>query len=208
LPVIPAAALLIGERINCFVQANRGQRVIRLTAAVILIGVAAGAWYSVREASTPVWLITLGGGAVVIVALLAMIAPRPRSAFLLFAAIPFVMSICALKPAAAIANRDSVRDLIQAADARGYQSAPVYYLLCDDRSAEFYASGRLAYDATGEPSRFEGAQDVGAAIRQKGGPGIVLIETRWEKQLTDYRAVVAEKIADNGRISIFVVRVR
>jgi hypothetical protein len=35
-----------------------------------------------------------------------------------------------------------------------------------------------------------------------------LIETRWEKQLTDYRAVVAEKIADNGRISIFVVRVR
>jgi hypothetical protein len=98
--------------------------------------------------------------------------------------------------------------LIRAADARGYSSAPVFYLLCDDRSGEFYASGRLAYDATGEPIRFEGAQDVGAAIRQKEGLGLVLIETRWEKQLTDYRAVQATKIAENGWISIFAVRVR
>jgi hypothetical protein len=82
------------------------------------------------------------------------------------------------------------------------------YLLCDDRTAEFYASGRLAYDSTGEPTRFEGAQDVAAAIRQKGGIGLVLIETRWEQQLTDYRAVVTEKVADNGWISIFVVRLR
>jgi len=36
----------------------------------------------------------------------------------------------------------------------------------------------------------------------------VLIETRWEKQLTDYRAVATEKIADNGWVSIFVVRLR
>jgi len=208
LPVLPATALLIGERINCFVQSNRGQRVIRLTAAVILIGVAAGVWYSVREIAAPLWLITVVGGAVVIVAVVAIIAPRPRIAFLLFAAIPFVIGVCALKPAATVANTDSVRDLIRAADARGYSSAPVFYLLFADRSAEFYASGRLAYDTTGEPMRFEGAQDVGAAIREKGGSGIVLIETRWEKQLTDYRAVAAEKLADNGWISIFAVRVR
>ena len=208
LPVLPAMALLIGERVNFFVQANRGQRVIRLTGALILIGVAAGVWYSVHEVAAPSWLITSVGGAAAIVAVVAMIIPRPRVSFLLFAAIPFVICLSALKPAASVASQDSVRDLIRAADARGYSSAPVFYLLCDDRSAEFYASGRLAYDATGEPIRFEGAQDVAAAIRQNGGPGIVLIETRWEKQLTDYRAVQTDKISENGRISIFAVRTR
>jgi len=207
LPVLPAAALLIGERITCFVQASRGRLVIRLTGALLLIGAVAGGWYAAREGA-PVWLIGTAIVAVSIVALFAIIAPEPRFSFPLFAAIPFLICLCALKPAEFVASRDSVRDLIRAADARGYPAAPVFYLLCDDRSAEFYASGRLAYDATGEPIRFEGAQDVAAAIREKGAPGIVLIETRWEKQLTDYQAVATEKIADNGWISIFAVRMR
>jgi 4-amino-4-deoxy-L-arabinose transferase-like glycosyltransferase len=208
LPMLPAAALLIGERISCFLRTGQGQRVIRLTGVLIIIGAAAGAWYSVREVGAPIWLISIAAGVVSILALFAMIAAPPRIAFPLFAAVPFVIGLCALNPAASVANRDSVRDLILAANSRGYSSAPVFYLLCDDRSAEFYASGRLAYDATGEPIRFEGAQDVGAAIRAQGGTGIVLIESRWEKQLTDYRAVATEKIADNGWISVFSVRVR
>lgn len=208
LPVLPAAALLIGERVSCFIRANRGRLVIRLTGALLLIGAGAGAWYASRAAGAPVWLVTTVLVAVAIVAVVGMISARPREAFLMCAATPFVISLCALTPAASVANTDSARHLIQAADARGYSSAPVFYLLCDDRSAEFYASGRLAYDATGEPTRFEGAQDVGAAIRARGGTGIVLIETRWEKQLTDYRAVTTEKIADNGWISVFAVQAR
>jgi 4-amino-4-deoxy-L-arabinose transferase-like glycosyltransferase len=208
LPVMPAAALLIGERVDCYMKENRGQRIIRLTAAVVLVGAAAAAWYSVREAVTPVWVAMAICGGISVIALFAIIMPRARVSFPLLAAIPFVIGLCALKPAASVAKSDSVRDLIRSADARGYASAPVLYLLCDDRSAEFYASGRLAYDASGEPTRFEGAQDAAAAIRQKGGMGLVLIETRWEKQLTDYRAVVAEKIGDNGWISIFVVRLQ
>jgi len=208
LPVIPAAALLIGECIDGFLRANRGQRVIRLTATLLLIGAVGGAWYSMREVGAPVWLTSMLLGGISIIALFAIIMPRPRVSFPLFAAIPFVIGLCALKPAASVANGDSVRDLIRSADGRGYSSAPVLYLLCDDRTAEFYASGRLTYDSVGEPTRFEGAQDVAAAIRQKGGVGLVLIETRWETQLTDYRAVVAEKIADNGWITIFVVRSR
>lgn len=208
LPVLPATALLIGERVACFVQGNRGQRVIRVTGALILIGVAAGAWYAAHALPVPLWLVISVSAIVAIVAFVAMTAPRPRVSFLLFAAIPFFIIVCVLNPAVSVANRDSVRNLIRAADARGYSSAPVFYFLCEDRSGEFYASGRLAYDVTAEPIRFEGAQDVARAIRQKGGSGIVLIETRWEKQLTDYGAVATEKIADNGWISVFAVRVR
>jgi 4-amino-4-deoxy-L-arabinose transferase-like glycosyltransferase len=207
LPVLPACALVIGDRIDCFLHTDRGQRVIRLTGLLILIGAATAAWYSIRIGG-PAWSIISIACAASIIALVAIIKPRPLPSFLLFAAIPFVICLSAFKPATSIAKRDSVRDLIQAANARGYSSAPVFYLLCADRSAEFYASGRLAYDATGEPMRFEGAQDVAAAIQAKGGLGIVLIETRWENQLTDYRAVTTEKIGDNGPISIFAVRLR
>jgi len=208
LPALPAAALLMGDRITCFLKAKRGQRVIRITAALLLIATVLGVAYSLRESNSPHWLIVTGATAVSILALFILIVPRSRAAFPLLAAIPIAIGLCALKPAASVANRDSVRDLIEAADAQGFQSSPVFYLLCDDRTAEFYASGRLAYDSNGEPTRFEGAQDVAAAIRQKGGSGLVLMETRWEKQLTDYRAVQAQKIADNGWISIFVVRTR
>src|SRR6185369_16924044 len=94
LPVLPATALLIGERINCFVHTNRGQRVIRLTGALILIGVAAGTWYSARAVAAPLWLIASAGGIVALVTVVVMIAPRPRLSFLLFAAIPFAICVC------------------------------------------------------------------------------------------------------------------
>ena len=47
--------------------------------------------------------------------------------------------------AARFANRESVRDLLLLADARGYANAPVIAQRSDDRSAEFYAYGRVVY---------------------------------------------------------------
>src|SRR6185503_4236503 len=57
--------------------------------------------------------------------------------------------------AAPYANRESVRDLLALADARGYADAPVLAQRSDDRSAEFYASGRVIYAANGEPVTFD-----------------------------------------------------
>jgi len=209
LPILPAASLLIGERVSCFLRVERGDRVIRWTGLLLLMGAAVGVWYSVRQIGAPTWLVIVVALSATLAAAFAIITPQHRRiSFLLFAAMPFLIGVCALRPALSVANQDSVRDLVQAANARGYTSTPVFYLLCDDRTAEFYASGRLMYEPTGEPARFEGAQDVAAAIRQKGGVGLVLIESRWEKHLTDYRAVQTEKIADNGRVTLFAVRVR
>ncbi len=209
LPVLPGAALLVGNEIRRYLDGTRNLIIMRVTSALMMAIAAGGAWYAARHFSIPSSLITaelviafLAGG-------LALIFTRQRTiapAMVAFASI-------AIATTAIIAARyamapDSTRELIRAADARGYAATPVFYLLCDDRTAEFYASGRLAYAANGEPMRFEGAQDVAAAIRQPPSVGLVLIETRWEKQLTDYRAVTTEKIADNGRLSIFAVRVR
>jgi len=129
-------------------------------------------------------------------------------AALLIALTPFAVTVATIQGARVPAERSSTRDVIRAADARGYSAAPVFYLLCDDRTAEFYAGGRLAYQANGEPIRFEGGMDVAAAIRQKGGVGLVLIETRWEKELTTYSAVQTERIGSNRTLTLFAVRIR
>ena len=100
---------------------------------------------------------------------MALFAPRRRVLnFLLFGVISVVVSLIALQPARAIADRESVRELMRMAEARGHGGAPVFYLLCDDRTAEFYAGGRLAYQPNGEPIRFDGAQELPPAIRAKG----------------------------------------
>lgn len=210
LPVLAGASLLIGERIGSFLRANRGEQLVRITGALLIVGAAFGTWYSVRTVTVSVAWLLAAAVSVVIVALVALFAPRHRALnFLLFGVLAVVISAIALHPARAIANRESVRDLMRIADARGYGSAPVFYLLCDDRTAEFYAGGRLAYQPNGEPVRFEGAQELPPAIRaKKGEVALVLIETRWEKQLTDYKAVQTEKIGSNGWVSLFVLRIR
>ncbi len=53
------------------------------------------------------------------------------------------------------AGRESVRDLLLMADARGYANAPVLAQRSDDRSAEFYAYGRVVYGRDGEPVTFD-----------------------------------------------------
>ena len=209
LPVLPAAALLVGYEIDRFAQEKRNLRIMRVTASLMIVTVAAGAAYAGGRFDIPRSLVATGVGIAVVAGGVALLFPRQRViAAGMLALGSLAISAVAVSAARGPAGRYSVRDLIHAADARGYSSAPVFYLLCDDRTGEFYASGRLAYDATGEPTRFEGAQDVAAAIREKGGLGVVLIQSRWQRQLTDYRAVTTEEIADNGWESVFVVRLR
>jgi 4-amino-4-deoxy-L-arabinose transferase-like glycosyltransferase len=208
LPVLPAASLLVGERVNCFLQMNRGDRVIRLTSALIAIGAAVASWYSVRKLGVVVSWAIVGSVVALIPALVALIAPKRKAVlFLLFALTPFVEAAIALRPAATFAEGESVRGLMRAADARGYSSAPVFFMLSEDRTAEFYAGGRLVYQSNGEPFRFDGAHELAAAVREKGGTALVIIESRWEKQLTDYKVVATERIGSNGWLTVFVVRI-
>ena len=209
LPVLPAASLLVADRISFVLKAQIGQRLIRLTAGLLLLLAVVGAWSATRTLGVPSAWVIAATVPVLIVASVALFAPRRRVLnFLLFGVISIVVSAIALQPARAIADRESVRELMRMADARGHGEAPVFYLLCDDRTAEFYAGGRLAYQANGEPIRFDGAQELPPAIRTKGNEALVLMETRWEKQLTGYPAVETEKIGSNGWVTLFVVRLR
>jgi hypothetical protein len=104
------------------------------------------------------------------------------------------------------AQRESVRELIRLADARGYGSAPLFALHRIERTAEFYAAGRVAYGPDGEPVRFESAYQVANQARQTHGPILVIVPVAYIWQLTNIKGMQAEVIGDNGSAAVLVVR--
>jgi 4-amino-4-deoxy-L-arabinose transferase-like glycosyltransferase len=97
-----------------------------------------------------------------------------------------------------LANRESVRDLLLLADARGYANAPVLARGSDDRSAEFYAHDRVVYDAHGEPVKFD--EISVAEARARGEKFVVFIPL---EDAEVYRSTPGiEIIGDNGRTAV------
>jgi 4-amino-4-deoxy-L-arabinose transferase-like glycosyltransferase len=96
------------------------------------------------------------------------------------------------------AQRESVRDLLQLADARGYAAAPVLAQRGDDRSAQFYAYDRVVYNEDGEVMTFdEISVDEARAL---GSKILVLIPAQY---LNDFKgSPKIEVIGDNGHTAI------
>jgi hypothetical protein len=106
-----------------------------------------------------------------------------------------LLLICAAPP---VAQRESVRDLLLLADARGYANAPVLAQRSDDRSAQFYAHDRVIYNAEGEPITFD--EVTLEQARALGSRLVVLIPAENANDLKGARGI--EIIGDNGRIAI------
>jgi 4-amino-4-deoxy-L-arabinose transferase-like glycosyltransferase len=98
------------------------------------------------------------------------------------------------------ANRESVRDLLVLADARGYANAPVLAQRGDDRSAEFYAYDRVVYNENGEPVTFDEVSVDEA--RARGGKFVVFIPVEYVDNFRNTPSI--EIIGDNGHTAILV----
>lgn len=207
LPALPGAAILVGERLNRYVRGESGEGAMRATAIIALLLAAGGIYYSLRTGTVPAYCALLVALPLALAAGFAALRLGGRALRLeLISSAVFVSIAVAITcGVGAIARQDSVRDLIHQADARGYSAAPIFYMLSDDRTAEFYGGGRVVYDDRGEPFRFDGAFELEDAVKKRGGPALVIIETRWEKQLTGYAGIKAEFVGSNGPQSLFVV---
>ncbi len=117
LPVLPAVALLVGERVTCFVRAQRGHHVLRLTGALLLLVVAIGGVYLHRNYGLSVSVIAAAAAPLAAVALISLARPQMGPVLCVLIAIAmFVTSAFSLKAIApAIARPQSVRDLLAAA---------------------------------------------------------------------------------------------
>ena len=100
--------------------------------------------------------------------------------------------------AAPFAKRESVKDLLALADAHGYANSPVIAQRGDDRSAEFYAYGRVIYRADGEVLTFDEISVDEA--RARGRKFVVFIPVQY---VENYRgASRIEIIGDNGHTAV------
>jgi 4-amino-4-deoxy-L-arabinose transferase-like glycosyltransferase len=210
LPALPGAMLLVGNALTRFVRGEEGNGAMRATGALLLVLALAGIFYAARTGDVTTACALLISAPLILAGVLAIIWKHRRALRVelvcsaMFIAVALVLN-CGV---GRIAHRESVRDLMQLANARGYAATPVFYMLNDDRTAEFYAGGRLGYRPDGEPLRFDGATQVANAARERGGTALVLISNEWAHRFTDYSAVETEIIGQNGVLTLLAIRVR
>jgi 4-amino-4-deoxy-L-arabinose transferase-like glycosyltransferase len=208
LPALPAAALLVADRLTIFRLERRGENFTRITGFLFVTVAVAAAWYLSRLGWLPKSCVIAGAAVSAAVGLFALIFPRRRAAaFLLFACCSIGIIGLAIHCSAPLAARESVRDLIQTAHLRGYGQVPIVGLHTVARSAEFYAAGTLVYGADGEPIKFEGAKDVVESTLRAGGVSLCFVPIEYQSQLTTYPGVHTEVLGNNGQVSLLVVRV-
>lgn len=207
LPVLPAVALLVGERIACALGAGRGQWLVRLTGITLMGSAAVGYWYMHLHYDLTTACLILGTAPLAIVGAAALIRPElRRPLFVLIAVAVIVASGIVLKCAApVVARSESVRDLLTTAATRGYATTPIVQLHTIERTAEFYAPGRLTYQTDGDPVKFEGVLQVVEAARRNHGVVLCFVPVQYESQLTSFAGARTEVIADNGRVALVAV---
>ncbi len=210
LPSLPAVAILVGEHIVCLGRAQRGQRVLRLTGILLTAVVIAAIWYTHRHSDLS--FVVTGLSAVPLVTASALVIVRPQLRAKLFLAISVVAVLTAAIAlrfvAPAVSRSQSVRDLLTAANIRGYPNTPIVQLHTIERSAEFYASGRISYGSDGEPVKFEGAWQVIDAARQNNGAVLCIVPVNLASQLKTLQQLNTEVIADNGRVALVLAQLR
>ncbi len=210
LPALPGAALLAGEQVARYLRDEGGQRTMRATGLLLLIFAGSVLVYNARMQSVGVSCALLVAAPALLIGVCALVWPAWRRlggwGTVGTALLTVVMiAACALAPAT---RRESVRDLLQMAAARGYAHAPVYGLHTIDRTAEFYAADRLGYDANGEPRKLEGPGEVYAVAQAQGGPVLIIVPVEHVRQLTDTSYLTSEMLGVNGAVALVAVRVR
>lgn len=210
LPALPGALMLIGERLARLLRGEGGIRSMRASGVLVSLLALAAVIYVRHEGYTImtcaiIGALLLGAGGLIAILL-------TRKGWLATGAIVcgmFLMIIVSLECGIeGISRRVSIAHALEQAGKRGYNLAPVYQLHTIERTAEYYAAGRLQYGANGEPVRFEGATQVEAAARANGGTVLVIVPSEYSSQLTSYAPLDAEVVEDNGDVALFAVRIR
>lgn len=197
LPALPAAAFLIADR---FID-SISKWSLRATGAICLVLAIGGFIYALQSRE-----ISLGCATMIAVPLLAVAVAslakqnERRISPVLICGLVFVLVMVVLICAApAVGQRESVKELLQLADARGYAGAPVLAQRSDDRSAQFYAQDRVLYNADGEPITFDEVSLEQA--RALGERIVVFIPLEYAGNFKN--AANMELIGDNGRLAVF-----
>ncbi len=208
LPVLPAAALVVGERLSRLgSDSGNSTWAIRATAALCLLLAIAAPIYGWRSgnlsASCGLMLVAPLG----IAGTFGLLSARRQMAVVFVAAATFGVLIVVLSCAPPqLAERESAKHLLQVADSRGYSQTAIYGLQRGDRTPEFYAAGRVVYGPDGEPIMYEGPEQVVHESHRRNEALLVFVPLEDVSKLTGLGSVEADVIGNNRRFAIVAVR--
>jgi hypothetical protein len=106
---------------------------------------------------------------------------------------------------ASLVERESMKGLLQLANERGYSQSPVFGLQRGDRTLEFYAAGRVAYEADGEATMYDGVAQVVGESRKRQATILTVVPVPDVKQFSQLSSVRVKVIGDNGRFALVAV---
>ncbi|MCA1621084.1 MAG: hypothetical protein LC795_17610 [Acidobacteria bacterium] len=219
LPAIPGAALLAGDSLHRYLRGAGELPAMRLT-GLLALGTAAAAaaflFFHVGDFGASMRGVPAGYAAALVIVpglagLAALLLPRRRelcAVALVGATLLTVALVVASGVFGRAARKETLGPELSEASAQGLGGLPVIHLHGVERTSEFYAAGRLAYDERGEPVKLEGAFEVEEFVRARGGQALVVVPLGEERQLHEHPTLESRRVADNGRYALVHVRAR
>jgi 4-amino-4-deoxy-L-arabinose transferase-like glycosyltransferase len=219
LPALPGAALLAGDGLHRYLRGAGGLAAMRLTgllallvfaAGVVLLVFHVGEFGELLRGLSPVYVaaLLLPAG---LTALFALFMPRRRelcAVSVVGATLLTVVLVVASGVLGRVTRKETLGPELAEAAAQGFGALPVVNLHTVERTSEFYAAGRLAYDANGEPLKLEGSGQVAEFARDKGGAALVIVPRDEEHQLFEDLTLESKRVAFNGRYALVHVKTK
>lgn len=207
LPALPGAMLLVGMGVAAYVRGEGGIGRARVTGALlVLLGIGAAIYMYRSGLMTELGIVAAALPAVSAgIATLTIAHRRALCAGLIVGAILLSSVLLTDFVGVPLGEGKSVRALLRMADARGYHREAVWQMNTTQRTAEFYAAGRLLYDAKGEPKVFNDALEIARALPAQNAV-LVLAPLRSVDQLLQSPKLQSETLGDNGAVALIRVR--
>ena len=202
LPVLPPALLLLGTSVMQL-SGRRDSRWPFVASGLlcVLMGVG-GAIYGIRIEHLSVTCVLIASVPFTGAGVLTSVWNGERSSMTLSIAGGLLIALIVILNCAApvISARESTRNLLALADERGYSDLPVLAMHGDDRSAEFYASGRVLYGNKGEVIALDEAPAIVDSVRKKKERILAFVPV---EDLVLFRGQQGiEVIGDNGKLAL------
>ena len=104
-------------------------------------------------------------------------------------------------------HEETVKHLVETANANGYKTEKILTMHTISHSAEFYGAGRLVREADGKQVRFYGVKEVVEEMNKENAAQIlVLIPVEFLDSLTKSSLVTTQVLDDNGDLAIVLVK--
>lgn len=218
LPLLPAGALIVGERVWRLRREAQDVRrlpdatakgwTLRITAILCLLFAVGMFAYVYQTGAFPLICTIVVTAVLLAVGLFALIFRRLQDAAVVLLGFTLlgvlIVALHCLAPAAA--DQESSKRLLQLADVRGYSQAMIYGMQRSDRTPEFYAAGRVAYGSDGEPIMYEAPWDVIQESRRRQEAVLAFVPLAELDRLAKTAGAQTEVIGDNGKYAIVAVR--